>query len=206
MTPRRVCRSPVRASSPVADTFRTAAFRTEPFTISLGAGLLTHPFSFPLLTALEWLEIMGSDNWLVHVVRALDPDTYERLLDCVQNGQLGPVDVRAFAHSALAQSAGRPWWEAERLVNALFNDSGRLLGTLLGNGTDPSRMTLAVLLACVWATLTKGADAEAMLKLETALLIPPPEATEEERAGLDEDDEMFTAVDRLRSMPGVRTG
>lgn len=190
----------------MADAFRIAAFRTESFTISLGAGTVTRQFFFPLRPAREWLEIMGSNSWPVAVVNTLPTGDHERFLDDVESGQLGTADVRAFAHSALAQSAGRPWWEAERLVNACFSDGGRLLGTVLTNGVDPSRMTLAVFLACVWATLTKGADAEAMIKLESALLVPPPEATPEERAGLDDDDDVFAMVDRMRAMPGVRTG
>lgn len=178
--------------------FRSAAFRTEPFNLPVG------PWPFPVLTAREWLGIMGSGNWVVHTVACLPGTWHETFIDRVELGKISPDDVRSFAHSALAQSAGRPWWEAERLVNSCFHDGGRLLGTVLTNGVDPSRMTLAVFLACVWATLTKGADATAMAKLEAELLPPPPEATEAERAELEDD--MFGMVERMRAMPGVRTG
>lgn len=184
--------------------FRFAAFRTEPFTISLGAGSVTQEFPFPVLPAQEWLEILGSNNWAVAVVGTIPGTWHETFIDRVELGRIGTADVIAFAHSALAQSAGRPWWEAERLVNSCFHDGGRLLGTVLTNGVDPSRMTLAVFLACVWATLTKGADATALAKLEGELLVPPPEATQAERAELEDD--VLGMVDRLRAMPGVRTG
>lgn len=184
--------------------FRSAAFRSVPFTISLGAGMLTREFPFPVLTAQEWLKFLGSGNWVVHVVSALPDEAHERFVDCVESGELGTADVTSFAHSALAQSGGRPWWEAERLVGTCFADGGRLLGTVLGQGIDPSRMTLAVFLACVWATLTKGADATGMAKLESELVVPPPEATAQERAELEED--MYGMVERFRGMPGVRTG
>lgn len=182
--------------------FRTAAFRTEPFTLFVIAGPVTH--SFPALTAREWLEILGSRNWVAATLAMLPQEDYERFLDGVEVARFGRADVIALAHSALAQSAGRPWWEAERLTGACFNDNGRLLGTLIGNGTDPSRMTLAVFLACVWAALTKGADATDIAKLESELLPPPPEATQEERAELEDD--LFGMVERMRAMPGVRTG
>lgn len=185
--------------------FRTAAFRTERFTVSLGAGMSQREFPFRVLPAQEWLEIFGSNSWITAVINTIPAGSFEEFLDAVEREELWSADVTAFAHSALAQSAGRPWWEAERLVGACFHDGGRLLGTLLGNGTDPSRMTLAVFLACVWAALTKNADAEGLLKLEAALLVPPPDATDEERAGLDDED-MHGMVDRLRAMPGVRTG
>lgn len=181
--------------------FRTAAFRTQPFEIGSIGGYL---HTFPVLTALEWLTVFGASNWITETVAQLSPDAHGHFLDEVEDG-LTAMEVCTWARARLSESAGRPWWEAERLIRACFNDGGRLLGTLLGNGTDPSRMTLAVFLACVWATLTKGADAEGLLKLEAALLVPPPEATEEERAGLDDDD-MSGMVDRLRAMPGVRTG
>lgn len=184
--------------------FRSAAFRTEPLTLFVGAGSVKQEFPFPVLPAQEWLEILGSNSWVVAVVGTIPGTWHETFIDRVELGRIGTADVRAFAHSALAQSAGRPWWEAERLVNSCFTDGGRLLGTVLTNGVDPSRMTLAVFLACVWATLTKGADATGMAKLESELLPPPPEATEAERAGLEDD--MSGMVERFRGMPGVRTG
>lgn len=193
-----------RASSPVAE-FRGSAFRTQPFVILLGAGQVTRQFPFPVLTARDWLGFFGSSSWIVHTVSALPSDFHELFIDQVERGELGAADVTAFAHSALAQSAGRPWWEAERLIGACFGDAGRLLGTVLTGGVDPSRMTLAVFLACVWATLTKGLDATGLAKLEGELLVPPPEATPEERGELDGDD-VNAVVERLRAMPGVRTG
>lgn len=129
---------------------------------------------------------------------------FGRFIDKVESDELDAGDVRTFAHSALAQSAGRPWWEAQRLIGACFNDGGRLLGTVLMRGVDPSRMTLAAFLACVWAKLTENADVTSLAKLESELLVPPPEATEDERAAVDED--VFTMVERMRAMPGVRTG
>lgn len=181
----------------MADLFRPAAFRTQPFLIG------THVF--PVLSAETWLGIMSSDRWIVDTVSSLAPVSYDSFLDGVESGETSREQVVSLARSALAQSAGRPWWEAERLVGACFNDSGRLIGTILNGGVDPSRMTLAVFLACVWAALTKGADAERLISLEASLLVPPPDATPEERAGLDDDD-MYAMVDRMRAMPGVRTG
>lgn len=184
----------------MADPFREAVFRTRPFPVTVAGS----EFLFPARPAQEWLEILGSNNWIVATVATLGNEAHERFLDAVEAEELDADDVRAFAHSALAQSAGRPWWEAERLAGACFTDGGRLLGTVLLSGADPRGMTLAAFLACVWAALAKGADAEAMTKLEASLLVPPPEATAEDRAGLDDD--MYAMVDRMRSMPGVRTG
>ena len=161
-------------------------------------------FPFPVLPAGDWLEIFGKNNWIIATVNSTPADAYEELLNGVESGELGTADVLAFAHSALAQSAGRPWWEAERLIGACFNDSGRLLGPVFLHGVDPSRLTLAAFLACVWAKLTENADATALAKLESELLVPPPEATEDERAAVDDD--VFSMVERMRAMPGVRTG
>lgn len=182
------------------DDFPSAAFRSQPFVVLVGV----HSYAFPVLTARDWLEFFGSGNWVTHSVSALPNEAHTLFIDRVESGELSPTDVRLFAHSALAQSAGRPWWEAERLVGACFSDGGRLLGTVLLGGVDPSRMTLAAFLACVWAALTKGADATALAKMEGELLVPPPEATPEERGGADDD--VFAVVERLRNMPGVRTG
>lgn len=181
--------------------FRTAAFRTIPFSVHVSP----RDYPFPVLTAQQWLEMLGSHNWITAVIGVLGEGHHEQFLDAVAESVLCEAEVLAFARSALAQSAGRPWWEAERLINSCLDDGGRLLGTVLVSGADPSRMTLAVFLACVWATLTKGADATALVKLEAELLVPPPEATEAERAGLD-DDGMSSMVDRLRGMPGVHIG
>ncbi|HEX5705619.1 MAG TPA: hypothetical protein VFX97_20625 [Pyrinomonadaceae bacterium] len=180
--------------------FGSAVFRHSPFPVPAGG----HTFDFPSLTGRQWLTLLSSENWVSATVGELDEETHERFVDLVESGELEPAHVRAFAHAALAGAAGRPWWEAQRLSGACFNDNGRLLGTALLSGADPERMTLAAFLACVWATLTKGADATQIVKLEAELLIPPAEATPEERA--DIDDDMGPMVERLRGMPGVSIG
>lgn len=180
--------------------FGSAVFRTTPFPVRARE----HEFLFPCRSAREWLEMLGSDNWIVAAVGSLGNDDHERLLDLIESGELGEADVRALAHAALAGAGGRPWWEAQRLAAACMSDGGRLLGAVLTGGVDPSRLTLAAFLACVWATLTKGADAQQIVKLEAELVIPPPEATPEEREELDDD--MGSMVERLRSMPGVSIG
>lgn len=118
-------------------------------------------------------------------------------MQLAENGFADSGTLVQLGHAALAEAAGRPWWEAERLIGTLSSDA--VLGTLLMRGCDPSRMTLAALLSAVWTLLMEGRkDDAARAMLEAELTMPPPEA-----AGEAPEDDMSSMVAAMRAMPGV---
>lgn len=175
-----------------------AAFRTGPFTITVdGSG-----YTFPSLTALRWLEILPDRRWALHLVQAMDSDSYERFLTGAEGGRIQPDGLVRIARAALAEAAGRPWWEAERLVMAALGND-RILGRVMMSGPDLERITLAVFCAVTWSVITHGAGPEDMLKLESQLTVPPPEALAEE---IPQEQDLASLAQRLRQLPGVSVG
>lgn len=178
----------------------SAAFRTGLFSVTYkGLELEVRTES-----AREWLESFGRGTWVRDVRLMVTEESYDLVLDAAANGHLTDDDVLPLARTIMAVAAGRPWWEAERLVASLWPSGGRLLGTLVLAGVDPARLTLAAYCSAVWAQLTKGADTEQMMKLESQLQIPPPGVTPDEMEAFD--DGWGMDVNQLRSMPGMSVG
>lgn len=175
----------------MSDALR-AAFSRGPVTVDVD-GIR---FSFPHATASEWVTCLASAHWHADLFRRADPASYEAFLDRAEEGRAGARELSAVAHAALTAAAGRPWWEAERLVYVLADPS--LLGAVLRTGADPDRLTLAGFLAVVYSVLVTGQDTAGRMKIDSELSVPPPEAAGEG------DDDLSSVVASLRSMPGVR--
>lgn len=181
---------------------RSAAFRTQPFPITVNGVELM----FPTLPAARWLEAFGSPAFHVSVAHMMTVDQRDPLLDALSSGRLSVEDVvQKLAHTALAEAAGRPWWEAWKLMSSVVNQDtgGRLLGSLVLAGVDAERITLAAWCSAVWALITRNADTTELMKMEMQLQMPPPG---EEADGWDDVEDFNATAARLRSMPGVSVG
>lgn len=155
-------------------------------------------FVFDYRPASWWLERFGSGAWNLDLLRHADDASYEALLDRLESGRARPEDANRVARRALAEAAGRPWWEAERLVSVLGNSE--MLGAAL-RGADPEHMSLAAFLSVVYSLLMKGADMKDRMKIEAELSVPPYEA-----AGEEEEEDFTAMVSAMRNMPGVSIG
>lgn len=174
----------------------SAVFRTTPEPV--------RGYLFPLMSAAQWCRLLTEKGWPVLLVQGMDADPYERVLAAIERGELGQEEIVSLARAVLADAAGRPWWEAERLVRSCIEGDGRLLGMILLAGVRPETMTLASFCCAVWAQITKGADATQLLRAQSELCVPPPEVPLEE---LEEGvDDMSAMVQMMRGMPGTRIG
>lgn len=178
--------------------FAPAAFRSTPITLDVDG----HPYTFPAMSAARWLELLSAPAWTLDVFRLTDDAAYEEFLARVDAGAAGPRDMTKVANAALAEAAGRSWWEALRLAH-VATGAPTVLGSILLRGVDPERLTLAAFLAVVWVVVMQGRDDMARTQLEMELTTPPPEALEEE--GVPEMD-MATLVASMRAAPGVSVG
>lgn len=170
-----------------------AVFRTSGFTVRVEG----QSYFFPYHCATEWVECAANQSSFIGLA---DERSYDLFVQRAENGTVDQDTLAQLGRTALSEAAGRPWWEAQRLIGTLSSDS--VLGTLLMHGCDPSRMTLAALLSAVWTLLMQGqADDTARITLEAELTMPPPEAAGDETA----DDDMASMVAAMRSMPGVST-
>lgn len=176
---------------------REAAFRTTPFVVASGP----HSYVFAHHPASQWALAATSDRYQ-QIVALVHPDHQQMLLDDVQHGRLTGAALARLANDAVAEAAGRPWWEAARLSATALEPSGRMLGTLLLAGIRPQETTFAAFCCAVWARLTQGADATELFKMEAQLSVPPPGEETDEWG----DAGFAGQVEALRAMPGVRIG
>lgn len=178
---------------------RSAAFRSHPFRV----GVKGVELEFSPLPAARWLGAIPAGT---HAVFGLAEDGgLDRVIDALQDGEMDIDDVKRLISLAIGEAAGRPYWEAERLIGAVSNDTdrGRVLGELVLAGVDPERITLAAFCSAVWSLLIRNADSTQRLTMEAELSIPP-DGAEPEDFGPEED---FGAMaQRMRAMPGVSVG
>lgn len=137
----------------------------------------------------------GADAWLVALsgedpVRAvvpglLEPDAMVAVAVAMASGTARYQDVEAAAFEAIATAAGRPWWEALRLVLWAAQPGSDLYGHLLLAGIDPARVTLAGWCSALYALLTRNADEKARNQLDFDLKAPPAGVETDEVDGWD---------------------
>jgi hypothetical protein len=181
----------------VAD-FSSAAFRDTPVEVELNG----RAYAFPVLSAQRWLTMLADKRrWAVLVLHHAEPESYEAFLDEAEAGRASAEDLARLARMVLAESAGRPWWEAERLCNAVLT-SPMLTGDVLSRGVDPGRLTLAAFLAVVWTRATQGAKQTDRMQLEAELMAPPPEALQD----MDDAMDLTSMAQMFRGMQGARVG
>lgn len=154
------------------------------------------------MTAASWLELLGHPSYPLSLSKVVSSGTWDDALGLISSDLLTVDDFRYLLRKGLGEAAGRPWWETERLLGAAMEEP-RVLGSLLLSGLDPSRITLAAFTAAVWAFLTKGLDDTGLMKLESQVLVPPPDA---DPADIHDDQDFAAVARRLRNAPGVRVG
>lgn len=150
-------------------------------------------------SAAQWMLHFTEPHWMLSVLRGVDADSYEQLMDRMETGRAGPLDADRVACTVLAEAGGRAWWESYRLATALREPT--LLGAVLGRA-DPDRLSLAGFLAVVYATVIEGASTTDRMKIEAEIAIPPAGAVLTD----DDPDDMAAMVRQMRNLPGVRTG
>lgn len=178
--------------------FSSAVFRDTPVTVTQDG----RDYVFPVLTAQQWLAAMAQrERWPVLVLHHADADSIETFLDEAEAGRADADALLRLARAVLAESAGRPWWEAERLC-VLALSRPELLGEVLSRGVDPARMTIAAFLAVLWSRVVQGVSETERMAAQAQLSAPPPEALPE----MGDDMDLTAMAQMFRGMQGARVG
>lgn len=177
--------------------FSEAAFRPgEEFWVELDGDL----YFFPVLsTAEDWLALLGNPDWASNVLRRCSSSTFTAMLDRVAEGDSPSATPLRLARAALADAAGRPWWEAQRLAAHALTPE--ILGAVLMRGVQPRALTLAAFLAVTETVIRNGLDDAKRMQFEMELTSPPPEALDEAP-----EEDPAAVIARLRGMTGARIG
>lgn len=180
----------------MSDAFARAAFRDGPVEVESHG----RTFSFDPLWAGAWMSLLPSPGWAASLLqRHCATPHRDRFLDMLEDGHVQPEDLVSLGRSVLAEAAGRPWWEAERLVATALTPE--VLGAVLSKGIQPDLLTLAAFLAVTEAVIRERLDDTGRLQFESQISAPPPEALEQ----VPEED-LSAVMERLRGMTGARIG
>jgi hypothetical protein len=163
-------------------------------------------YGIPFLAASAWINALTSQQSALAVFPGMLPQAeYTRVLDGLMDGSINEAEVRNAALHAIRQAAGRPWWEAVRLVGMADAAGATLVGMLTLAGVDSDVMPFGRWLAAVYALGVKGKDEKERMIFEAKLSVPP--------AGIDPDvlaeegqDDFAAMVNLARSAPGMSTG
>lgn len=152
-------------------------------------------------SATEWTRAVHSNKspWSVFP-GMLVPEDREVALDMMLTGEMDDFEAKLAGYSAIRQAAGRPWWEAIRLIAMCDDSLGQVLGKLTALGVNPDLIPFARWCAAIYHVATDGADQKELLKFNMKFQSMPnvPEAYEESG-----EDDFSSMVNLARSMPGM---
>lgn len=143
----------------------------EPVTVRLDG----ETYTIPARPAVDWVRTLVSNDPLGIFPGLLDDD--ERHADVVEalaEDEEYAAKVRTVARSALTAVAGRPWWQADKLVQfAAINWAG-ILGQLALHGVDVGSLSLPAFLNAVYAWHVERLDEKGRDRFDRELADAPP--------------------------------
>lgn len=166
----------------------TASIRAREVEVEIGGWI----FGIEALPAGDWIEaVLTGDLAAIFPGllrdRALEGDVWTLLLDdTITRDQL-----IAAAHGALADAAGRTWWEATRLIAAASNEKGKavIFGRLIRDGFDFGVRPLGAFLDAVYSFAVEDTNEDQRLRLDMMLRTPPAGVDVEEIDALYSDED-----------------
>jgi len=147
-----------------------AALRIWALDVELGGDT----FTVPALPASEWfLAILDPDAVLPLIPGLMDDDAEERISDMLMSGAITGDDVVARSRELLTAAAGRPWWEADRLIRSSAESWHIIGGELTRLGVDLDKVSLASALNAIYVICVRTMDEQERNKFDIDLRLPP---------------------------------
>jgi len=141
---------------------------------ALDVDLAGETFVVPPLPAVDWfLAILSDDVPLPIVPGLMDSDAEERITDMLLDGTLDVDEVVTRSREALSAAAGRPWWEADRLIRSSAASWQVIGGELTRVGVDLRDVSLAAALNAIYVICVRTMDEKERNKFDIDLRLPP---------------------------------
>jgi len=120
----------------------------------------------------------------------------DAIVDLVMDCPQGVDDVRRESLRILTEAAGRPWWEAGRLLSTSVAPD--VLGRLVLAGVDPWQRSVGEWCAATYALCVKGQDEKGRLRFDFSLSVPPPGYEDEWDDGGDDPEAVQAQLAEMR--------
>lgn len=131
-------------------------------------------FVVPPRPAADWfLAILDVDTPLPLIPGMMGGDAEDRIADMLLDGELEPDLIITRSRELLTAAAGRPWWEADRLIRSAGESWHVIGGELTRLGVDLDRVSLAAALNAIYVVCVRTMDEKERNKFDIDLRMPP---------------------------------
>jgi hypothetical protein len=147
-----------------------AALRIWALEVELGG----ETFMVPARPAADWfVAILDEDVPLPLIPGMMDADAEERISDLLLDGVTSAEEIVARSRELLTAAAGRPWWEADRLIRSSGESWHIIGGELTRLGVDLGAVSLAAALNAIYVVCVRTMDEKERNKFDIDLRLPP---------------------------------
>lgn len=147
-----------------------AALRIWALDVELGG----ETFIVPARPAVDWfLAILDEDVPLPLIPGLMDAAAEERIGDMLLDGEVSAELIATRSRELLTAAAGRPWWEADRLIRSSGAQWHIIGGELTRLGVDLNAVSLAAALNAIYVVCVRTMDDKERNKFDIDLRLPP---------------------------------
>lgn len=146
-----------------------AALRIWGLDVDLGGTTLT----IPPRSARDWFEAILREDPLPIVPGLMDDDDQQAVEDLLLDGSTNLDEVVERSRQALQEIAGRPWWEADRLIRSAAESWTIIGGELTRLGVDLEKVSLAAALNAIYVICVRTMTEEERSRFDADLRMPP---------------------------------
>lgn len=147
-----------------------AALKIWALDVDLGGETL----EVPARPAVDWfLAILSEDVPLPLIPGLMDGDAEERITDMILDGTVTTDEIITRSRELLTAAAGRPWWEADRLIRSSAQSWQIIGGELTRLGVDLGAVSLAAALNAIYVVCVRTMDEKERNKFDIDLRLPP---------------------------------
>jgi hypothetical protein len=141
---------------------------------ALEVELAGETFTVPARPAADWfVAILDEDTPLPLIPGLMGGVDEERVMDLLLDGALDAELIVKRSRELLTAAAGRPWWEADRLIRSSGASWHIIGGELTRLGVDLDRVSLAAALNAIYVVCVRTMDEKERNKFDIDLRMPP---------------------------------
>lgn len=127
-------------------------------------------FRIPPRPAADWIEAILDGSVIPDLLAEETAAVAEQL---ITRETVGVEELRERSHEAIADAAGRPWYEVTRLVGLLAQEPSVIGGELVRTGFDFERRSIGAYCAAVYAIAVRNMEKKDRTKFDYQLSTPP---------------------------------
>lgn len=146
-----------------------AALRIWAIDVDLGGTTLT----IPPRSARDWFEAILREDPLPIVPGLMGDGDQQVVEDLLLAGSVDLEEIVARSRDALQVAAGRPWWQADRLIRSAADQWTIIGGELTRLGVDLEKVSLAAALNTIYVVCVRTMTEEERNSFDIQLRTPP---------------------------------